>query len=154
MGLDMYLNRRYYVKNWEHTPQEKRYSIKIERGDKPSFIPTDKIKYIETEEIYWRKASAIHKWFVDNIQDGEDNCESHYVSVDNLRDLLAVVTKVLESPQSVAGELLPTQDGCFFGGTDYDQHYIGVIEYTRRELERILASPDIEEGEFEYCSRW
>ena len=31
--------------------------------------------------ITWRKANAIHKFFVDTCQDGNDNCQRHYVSV-------------------------------------------------------------------------
>lgn len=29
---------------------------------------------------YWRKANAIHAWFVKNVQGGVDNCQSHEVS--------------------------------------------------------------------------
>lgn len=26
---------------------------------------------------YWRKANQIHRWFVDNVQDGDDDCDYH-----------------------------------------------------------------------------
>ena len=26
---------------------------------------------------YWRKSNQIHKWFVDNIQEGVDNCATY-----------------------------------------------------------------------------
>lgn len=35
---------------------------------------------------YWRKANAIHKWFVDNIQDGEDDCGYYEVAPEYLED--------------------------------------------------------------------
>ena len=34
-------------------------------------------KYIAEQIGYWRKANAIHQWFVDNVQDGEDDCDYH-----------------------------------------------------------------------------
>ncbi len=41
---------------------------------------------------------------------------------------------------SVASELLPTQDGFFFGNTGYDQFYWNDLEYTKNAIEAILAS--------------
>ena len=32
MGLDMYLKREHYVKNWDHNPEEKRFDITVKRG--------------------------------------------------------------------------------------------------------------------------
>lgn len=87
------------MQNWEHTPEENRHTITILKGGKPSIIPVDKITYIETEEIYWRKANHIHKWFVDNVQNGNDDCGTYYVSREQLRELLDTVTKVLESSE-------------------------------------------------------
>ena len=28
---------------------------------------------------YWRKVNAIHNWFIENLTDGEDNCQPIYV---------------------------------------------------------------------------
>ena len=36
---------------------------------------------------YWRKANAIHGWFVDNIQDGVDDQNEYYVSKEKLEEL-------------------------------------------------------------------
>ena len=41
---------------------------------------------------------------------------------------------------SVAQELLPTQDGFFFGSTDYDQMYVEDLERTVKELEAALEN--------------
>ena len=41
----------------------------------------------EHEVMYWRKANAIHKWFVDNVQGGEDDCREYPVSNDQLIEL-------------------------------------------------------------------
>ncbi len=151
MGLDMYLNKQYYVQNREHTPDNKRFAITILRGGKPSPIPTDKITYVITEELYWHKANAIHKWFVDHVQDGKDDCGHYGVSKDQLRDLLNTVKQVL-AHQKLANELLPTQSGFFFGGTDYDTYYYNDLKYTEQGLERVLTTPN--DGYFEYQSSW
>jgi hypothetical protein len=151
MGLDMYLRKHYYVKNWEHNPPEEQFAIDIKQGGKQSSIPTDKIVYIITEAMYWRKANAIHKWFVDNVQDGEDDCKEYYVDSAQLKQLLDLTTAVL-ADHSKAPELLPAQSGFFFGGTDYDKYYFDDLEYTKKELEQLLANDD--NGEYYYNSSW
>ena len=47
------------------------------------------------ELAYWRKANQIHKWFVDNVQEGVDNCGEYYVSHEKLQELLDTVNNVL-----------------------------------------------------------
>ena len=46
--------------------------------------------------ITWRKGNAIHKFFVDEVQDGNDNCERHYVSRETLQELLDRITTILD----------------------------------------------------------
>lgn len=117
----------------------------------------------------WRKANQIHKWFVDNVQGGNDNCGTYDVMVEELQALLDTVNKVMDSTKlvdgtvfngysfeggkkvyhtsdgkvmedtSVARELLPTQSGFFFGGTEYDQYYWQDLVYTKERLEKILG---------------
>jgi hypothetical protein len=184
MGLDMYLHKKYYVMNWDHTEPERRHHITIKRGGKKSPIPTEKICYIETEEIYWRKANAIHAWFVNNAGKGIDNCQAIYVSRDDLKKLLHTIDEVLRKSKlkpgaivnghkydpkegmtpivakegviidsGAASELLPTQDGFFFGGTDYDEFYYGDLVFTKKELERLMAE-EHDGGEFYYEASW
>lgn len=184
MGLDMYLTRRYYVKNWDFMKPEEKTIITVQKGDgSPYPINIDKITNLITEEIYWRKANAIHKWFVENVQDGEDDCKEYYVSREQLQKLLETVNTVVQSvalvdskitngytftdgkkipiledgktikDSAVAAELLPTGSGFFFGGTDYDEYYVEDLLHTKRELERILAEPE-SDGEFYYHSSW
>jgi hypothetical protein len=84
MGLDMYLERM---------PRN---------GKKP-----EEFAYEEVEEIgYWRKANQIHKWFVDNVQGGEDDCGYHdEVTKEVLENLLETCKKVLEGCKLVDGEV-------------------------------------------------
>ena len=42
----------------------------------------------EEELMYWRKANAIHKFFVDNAAHGVDDCQPVQVTLDVLKDLI------------------------------------------------------------------
>jgi len=152
MGLDMYLRKEYYVKNWGHQSPEERHTITILKGGKPAPIAVDRICFITTEEMYWRKANAIHKWFVDNVQDGKDDCGEYEVEREQLQQLLDIVTQVL-AKHDLAKKLLPTTTGFFFGGTDYDEYYYQDLRETKEGLERCLAQGD-DGGTFQYHSSW
>lgn len=182
MGLDMYLNKKTYVENWDHQTKEERHSITVKKGGKKHpHIKPERISQIEEQVAYWRKANHIHKWFVDNVQDGEDNCKEYYVEKSQLKELVDLCKQVNEiikkSPkktiQVVTGwrggkeikgdcevyditsteieELLPTQSGFFFGGTEYDDYYIKENERTIAMLEPLLEE---EGGNFYYTSSW
>lgn len=44
---------------------------------------------------YWRKANQIHNWFVENIQDGVDDCDYHReITKADLEKLLAICNKI------------------------------------------------------------
>ena len=44
---------------------------------------------------YWRKANQIHNWFVENIQEGVDDCDYHReVTEEDLEELLAICEKI------------------------------------------------------------
>ncbi len=161
MGLDMYLSKKTYVQNWEHQIPEEKHEVIVKRGGKVvETIKPHRVKYIVEEAGYWRKANHIHKWFVDNVQDGEDNCGEYYVEVSDLINLLNVCKQVKETP-SKADELLPTTEGFFFGGTDYDEYYMRDIEYTIEILEQVLLEKIVNEkgreyypADFYYTSSW
>ena len=88
---------------------------------------------------------------MDKVQDGEDDCGHYYVSREQLQELLDAVTAVL-ADHSKASELLPSQGGFFFGSTDFDEYYFEDLEYTKKELTRVLAVDDF--GCFGYHSSW
>lgn len=104
MGLDMYAARKLFVKQWEHQSPDERYTVQVARGGKPvSGIHTDRISAIEEEVMYWRKANYIHGWFVDNVQNGTDDCKEYYVDWDKLEHLFEVCEKVIKASQLVDG---------------------------------------------------
>ena len=152
MGLDMYLYRKHYVKNWDHTGE--RWQVSVSHNGEP--VPADqidpaKVAYVTEQVAYWRKANQIHAWFVANVQDGVDECQASYVSEEKLAELLAAVRAVL-ADHSRAQELLPTQSGFFFGGTDVDDWYFKDLEETEQMLAPLVESET--SGEYEYQSSW
>jgi hypothetical protein len=149
MGLDMYLNKRTYVQNWEHNGDDN-YEVTVTKGGKPTKINPKKVKYIIEEAGYWRKQNQIHRWFVDNVQNGVDNCGEYYVDIDDLKTLLELCEKV-KADHSLAEELLPSASGFFFGGTDYDEWYYNGIDNTIDILKEALED---ERGDYYYSSSW
>ena len=116
---------------------------------------------------YWRKANEIHNWFVENVQDGEDDCDYHNECTRKiLEDLLHTCKTVLDScattyrdgqvviDSSVAEELLPRCRGFFFGGDGYDEYYVSDIVDTIKILEDVLETTDFETQMVFYISSW
>ena len=149
MGLDMYLNKRTYVQYWEHNGDDN-YEVKVTKGGKPTKIDPKKVKYIIEEAGYWRKQNQIHRWFVENVQNGVDNCGEYYVDIDDLKTLLDLCEKV-KADHSLAEELLPSASGFFFGGTEYDEWYFNGIDNTIEILKEALED---ERGDYYYSSSW
>ena len=107
MGLDMYASRRLHVKQWEHQRPNERYKVRIEYAGKPvKGIRESCISDVEEEVMYWRKANHIHAWFVDNVQDGQDDCKPYYVDWDDLDQLRAVCQNVITTTRLVRGPVL------------------------------------------------
>lgn len=46
---------------------------------------------------YWRKANQIHNWFVQNVQDGEDDCGIYEVTQSKLIELRDTCQKVIDT---------------------------------------------------------
>lgn len=106
------------------------------------------------EEVgYWRKANQIHKWFVDNVQDGVDDCGTYKVTKAHLVELYNLCSQVLND-HSLAESLLPSQSGFFFGSTDYDEWYYNDLENTKRIIDNILEYKSDCLDNLYYSSSW
>ena len=102
--------------------------------------------------MYWRKANAIHNWFVTNCQGGRDECQLTYVSREDLTKLRDLCREVLASK---CAEKLPPTSGFFFGSTDVDDGYYADLERTASELSEILDNSDAyKEWDFFYQASW
>ena len=147
MGLDMYLNKKTYVgANYDFNSVTGTLALK--RNDVPIPINLNKIRYILEEQAYWRKANQIHRWFVNNVQEGVDDCGIYEVYGEQLLELVELCRRVL-ADHSLADSLLPSQEGFFFGSTEYDEYYFADLESTIEQLEDV--EPDTW---YEYSSSW
>ena len=152
MGLDMYLEARRFMWAFDDGTGQDADKVKRLREVMPE-LGDMKPNYITAEAAYWRKANAIHAWFVSNVQDGRDDCGHYHVSREQLTELADVCDQVLKDPER-ASELLPTQSGFFFGGTEYGEWYMEGLRYTRDRIRDLLARPELEGWEFQYHSSW
>lgn len=134
MGLDMFL---YGV---EYIPASNPYNNE----------PPRKKQIIKTEEMYWRKANHIHRWFVDNVQNGIDDCDFYELDHYKLERLKRDCEYVIAHPEE-AEDILPTQEGCFFGETEYDEYYFNSCKETIEAIDKIM---ELNYDWYEYISSW
>lgn len=142
----------------------------------------------KSEIAYWRKSNQVHKWFVDNVQNGEDDCGYYKVSKSELQELVNKCNEILHNVELIDGKvllrdyytnengeqehikeygigkvinnqelcknILPTEDGFFFGSTEYDEWYLKDIEYTSYRLQAIIDLLDDDIYDIYYTSSW
>lgn len=194
MGLDMFLwkMKKQKGKTFDEVMEIKRKldneEIKgVEKENLKMYMFHTKLENINyeydslfKEVYYWRKANAIHQWFVDNIQNGNDDCEDYRVTQKDLQILIDTLKEVYnslcnketvtkkvkdgtieyeikvfkEKDLEKAKELLPTQEGFFFGGTEYDEYYFEQIKDTLNDLQILDRSFDFENNYLIYGSSW
>ncbi len=174
MGLDMYLYKKTYVKNWEHNGPEGQHKITVKKGNKVrKDIKPERIIYITEEVAYWRKFNALHGWFVDKLANGEDDCQELYVGKEILEELLSTLKKakdIIEKSKVVEKvltdwnnkeytvrvydcedeikDIFPPTEGFFFGDYQINEWYKENIEETIEIIENLLheASENIVNG--------
>lgn len=146
MGLDMYLVGKRYLK--DSTP-----AAKLDEDYANSNEGYEEL-FKQNEIGYWRKANAIHKWFVDNVQSGTDDCGYYRTTRDRLIELQEVCKRVLAF-KHLAHEQLPTQSGFFFGSAEYDDYYYEDVADTIKIVDKaITAIDDNENYAVYYTSSW
>ena len=178
MGLDMYLNRHTYVGN-KHREKDQQLRVVIPKNQEGATFPIpqgsikrERISYIVEEVGYWRKFNALHSWFVENVQDGMDDCRSTYCSKTDLEELLRVlehdlayleslsfeenededctIGEFLEKPDLDKMELQPTT-GFFFGSQEVDHWFLEDIKYS---IPIIKEAIEDKQGSYYYTSSW
>ena len=168
MGLDMYLHKKTYVKNWEHNGPDNQHQITVNKGGVTrTDIKPERICYITEEVAYWRKFNALHGWFVNECADGVDECQSIYVGEDKLKELLELLKKVqmiinqselkvtvlkdwngddyeqkVYNCEEKIKELLPPTQGPFFGGYEVDEWYKENVDETVTIIEDLLKEQE------------
>lgn len=108
MGLDMYLKANLFCAGgYDHSRDEEKqmfHDLLRVVGIEPE--KAEKSIEVSVTIGYWRKANAIHEWFVEHCQDGEDDCRDAYVSREKLEELKATCQRVLSEAKLKKGKIL------------------------------------------------
>lgn len=131
MGLDMWLARRRKL---------------------PSVSELVASQYLVEEVIHWRKADAIHHFFDERTAEGIANCAEYVFFNDDIRNLLNLVTEVLEHPERT-NEHPPNLAGFSFRSTEYDKWDVDDLKHTHEALTKALANAEPHD-EFVYSAWW
>jgi hypothetical protein len=158
MGLDMYLSAEGYCSPYLDGGKRDAL-IEALGGDHPPMRQGSGVS-VEIDVAYWRKANAIHQWFVDNAQGGVDDCRPYPVTLEQLEALRDLCRSHLgRRDPELAAEDLPTQEGFFFGSTEYGDDYWADLSDTDAQLTALLdwVGEDEKRGyswDFSYRSSW
>ncbi|MBE5820425.1 MAG: hypothetical protein E7310_06415 [Clostridiales bacterium] len=121
MGLDMYISKMPKIKKFSFNEQigiekiiqdlDETNIDKYKNNESLKDFITLKGEYykyysMQTNIGYWRKANQIHRWFVDNVQDGEDDCDYYYVSKDKLIELKELCEEIVQKAKLIDGKIL------------------------------------------------
>lgn len=155
MGLDMHLTAEKFISGYDFSKDGN--FVKILNVLNLQESDVEKHLTINVAVGYWRKANAIHNWFVKNVQSGNDDCASYFVSRENLINLkndCETALKILDSgDKNGASKVITPTSGFFFGSTEVDSWY-------RRDLENTIAivnkcfSTKFDSFDFNYRSSW
>lgn len=151
MGLDMYLYRvpkgsEVYKSEEEIAalPEESKVFVLPKEGEPWNGSPSQpKHEYYHAEGVeevgYWRKANAIHGWFVNECGGGVDECQPIPVHPEQIIDLRSRCHQVLDD-HGTAMTLLPPMRGFFFGTYDLDEWYFKDLEETIKIIDELAAT--------------
>lgn len=161
MGLDQYLSAKKFISGsqWS-TPEERLKYAEVIDLVNASSIADDEHPYITIDitVAYWRKANAIHNWFVQECNDGVDDGNAFHVSREQLEALYQLCYTVPKGlaihGDEYADEHLPTTSGCFFGSTEYDEWYLESLRYTAEVIDKLLNDPATKNLDFAYHASW
>lgn len=167
MGLDMYLYVEEYVSKWLFQTEAVE-AAKEKAAKTGSDLPEEIVNILKGHRVmdtverelgltpskdsphmlvkvcvgYWRKANAIHNWFIEQCAvNGVDDCSDIYVSKDHFEQLKRDVKVALDKAEMTkkiptSGPIQP-KDGFFFGATNDFNWYLSDLRETREMLERL-----------------
>jgi hypothetical protein len=151
----MYLKKNIFL---GHEFEEKKVKVAHLLG-----LPTDaRAIEVAATVAYWRKAGSVHNWFVQNVQNGVDDCGDHYVSRDKLKQLLDNCCEAVEDyfewrkipkrarPEypRIAAKLVPAS-------YEYDEDWLEELQETIETINEVLQkNPPSDPGLFSYQASW
>ena len=166
MGLDSFLYAKKYISGYAFNGENevKQYGALVDLAGMANIASkTSPGMTVAVTAAYWRKANAIHAWFVENTAGGKDECQPSYVSREQLIELVDLTKQAIEKyhagDKDGAAALLTPTSGFFFGSTEVDEWYLADLESTVEQLEPLIALSEPKEGDlfgidFEYQASW
>jgi hypothetical protein len=157
----MYLSARKYVGRNDYSDRQN-VKVSSDFNIMVDLAPEGLTKYSDFGGIsvsypvgYWRKANAIHGWFVNELADGVDECQEIRVPREKLVELRDLCKLAVSQP-AMAGEVLPPTLGFFFGSSEVDEYYMQDLSDTVKMVDHILSivPEDNWEWEFVYRASW
>ena len=130
MGLDIHILRKAI------TPDPELEKIFLEDNDH--------------EVGYFRKFNALLNWVSTHVKNVE-NCEEVLLTREHLETLKATLQNL---NQDNCHELLPTQDGFFFGSLEYDDNYWEDVNELRPLLDNLLTETNFESERLFFWAWW
>jgi len=104
-----------------------------------------------THVAYYRKVNFLIRHF--GYPEDATKVMEVPVTKEQVESLVEKCKAVLENHDS-AEELLPTVDGPFFGGTDYDEDYYYDVKSVLKDFEKILSETDFDTHELIMSCWW
>jgi len=159
MGLDQYLYAKRYYSDYDFNKSEEREKFAELQKVWGEAIPRQtcgaagmSFEIVHTV-AYWRKANAIHGWFVRHCGQGIDDCRPIYVSREMLTILKTVCEEALASrDEKFAKRELPPTEGFFFGTYEMDDWYWSDMQSTVDQLNVALSLENVDE--YTYQASW
>lgn len=177
MGLDMYFTAaKASFGGYEHnkgTREAETFDAIIAASGFPREVVQASVE-VRAQVGYLRKANAIHAWLVKHIQGGVDDCRTAYFSPEKIAELRDTVRQILDTvvkgepsnehgyetypdltvDAELAAELLPPQEGFFFGSYEIDEWYVSDLEVADTFLTIMLEHEGVKDCDFYYHSSW
>lgn len=144
-----------FLWSWEWGKASEAHTFEELLGIVQEFYPKDKeddwelMDYEENncrrQKFYFRKVNCLYGYCANHnlIEDGEVAMLDHEQMVDILNRAKEILSQPTKEEQLEKGEeLLPTQDGFFFGNTYYNDYYLQDIEEVRDKFKGMLDEWD------------
>ena len=106
---------------------------------------------ISVTEGKWNKAHSINGWFVEMIQDGENDCDYYEVSREDITELLSLCKTVMKYED---GKREDAFYGYSCGWSDTRKIDIETLEETINICQRILRKFDFKNRTLFYTNSW
>jgi hypothetical protein len=164
MGLDMYLEARKYFSKFDYKSDSD--DLLPDYKELTKFFPAGSDELgshagasLEITVGYWRKANAVHAWFVRECANEVDECQPIRVRDGKLRELKVIIEflmdiKDLPSVKEEIEKLLPPTAGFFFGDTEINEYYWADLQHTLDILNRAIDLEENHECSITYQASW